>query len=128
MPRLSLSNADLLVAHLRPQPAIPAVAVLMLAVAFAASSGGGSTLMSWLAGAGILLSCGLAVAAGFCSFFPPLSWSLLAALFLNARGEWAAATPVRIAFYAGLLAAAAMLAVQAWRVRTGRFVPTVGEI
>lgn len=124
MTQIPRTRFDQITAHLRPQPAIPAVAVLMLSVAFAASSTSASTFVPWLIGAGILASCSLAVAAGFCSFFPQLAWIVLALLFLNARGEWAHAAPVRVAFFAGLVMAAAMVAVQAWRVRTGRFVPT----
>jgi hypothetical protein len=126
------TKAELFAAHLRPQPAIPAVAVLMLSILFAASSSGAAgagngSFAPWLIAAGILVSCGLAVAAGFCSFFPPLAWLILAALFLRSTHAWAATTPVRVAFFSGVLTTGAMLVVQTWRVRTGRFVPTVGE-
>jgi hypothetical protein len=128
MPRGARSSAELIRAHFRPQPAIPAVAVLMLSVMFAASSATDPTSLAlWLVGAGIFASCGLAIAAGFCSFFPPLAWIVLALVFLSSRGAWVGTTPVRVAFYSGLAAAAGMLMVQAWRVQTGRFVPTIEE-
>ena len=97
----------------------------MLSILFAASSTGDSALAPWLIGAGILGSCGLAVAAGFCSFFPPLAWIGLASMFLSSTRPWVTAAPTRFAFYAGLAASVGMLVLQAWRVRTGRFVPTI---
>jgi hypothetical protein len=119
-------------AHLRPQPAIPAAVVLMLCILFAASAtgtgaGGASPLALGLIATGILVSCGLAVAAGFCSFFPPLAWMALALLCLSSTRAWVSPWPVRAALLTGVVASVAMLAIQAWRVRTGRFVPTIGE-
>jgi membrane protein implicated in regulation of membrane protease activity len=104
----------------------------MLCILFAASASGpdaeaASSLAHWLIAAGILVSCGLAIAAGFCSFFPPLAWMALALLCLNSTRAWASPLPVRVAFLAGVFASVVMLAIQAWRVRTGRFVPTIGE-
>jgi hypothetical protein len=117
-----------LTANSRPQPAIPALLVLMICGLFAGAAvqAGSGSLAAWGLTAGLLASCGLAVAAGFCSVFPTLAWIGLAWLLLgSAAPELALHT--RVALGAGTFAAAAMTLVQVWRVRTGRFVPTITE-
>jgi hypothetical protein len=92
----------------------------------AAVQAGSGSLAAWGLTAGLLASCGLAVAAGFCSVFPTLAWIGLAWLLLgSAAPELALHT--RVALGAGTFAAAAMTLVQVWRVRTGRFAPTITE-
>jgi len=115
-------------ANSRPQPAIPAVLVLMLCGLFAgaAMKGGGGSFAAWALTAGLLASCGLAVAAGFCSVFPTLVWIGLAWLLFGAAAS-ELAMHTRVALGAGTVAAVAMTAAQVWRVRTGRFVPTITE-
>lgn len=118
-------------ANLRPQPAIPAMIVLLLTIILpvmsydpAAPADGGS-MLALLIPVGILASCGLAIAAGCCSFFPQLAWILVAwwAMKFTADGPLPAYN--RYVLMIGMAAAAVMIAVQAWRVRTGRFVPTI---
>jgi hypothetical protein len=124
----SPSFRDRLLAHWRPQPAIPAVLVLLLTLMMAMStarSGQTSVLMLWLIPAGVLASCGLAVAAGFCSFFPQSVWILLVVL----QGQVLRAVPGNqwndLAMKTGIALAVGGLVLQAWRVRTGKFVPTI---
>jgi 4-amino-4-deoxy-L-arabinose transferase-like glycosyltransferase len=79
----------------------------------------------WLIPAGIVFSVGLAIGAGFCSFFPQLAWCVLAAwaLSLVERGgfpEWHS-----YLLYIGMGLCIAMLGLQFYRVRTGAFVPTL---
>lgn len=124
-PRTTLEK---LTANSRPQPAIPAVLVLMICGLFAGAAvkAGSGSLAAWGLTAGLLASCGLAVAAGFCSVFPTLAWIGLAWLLLGAAAP-DLALHTRVALGAGTIAAAAMTLVQVWRVRTGRFVPTITE-
>jgi hypothetical protein len=128
MPRPPRTALEVLTANSRPQPAIPAVLVLLLCGLFAgyAVQAGSASVAAWALTAGLLVSCGLAVAAGFCSVFPTLVWIALAALLF---GKSIALLPLhsRVAVGAGMLAAAAMTLVQVWRVRTGRFVPTISD-
>ena len=128
MPRPPRTALEVFTANSRPQPAIPAVLVLLLCGLFAgyAVQSGNSSGAAWALTAGLLVSCGLAVAAGFCSVFPTLAWIALAALLFN-RSVALLAPHSRVALGAGMLVAAAMTLVQVWRVRTGRFVPTISE-
>ena len=113
-------------ANCRPQPAIPAVLVLLICAMLVGPALGGGTLVGWGLTVGVLASCGLAIAAGFCSFFPTAIWIALALLLF---GRSAASLPLhtQVALYGGVVAAAGMIGVQVWRVRTGRFVPTITE-
>ncbi len=126
-------------ANCRPQPAIPALLVLLLcglyffmATAPTVAPGVGavtpalSLTAAWGITLGVLVSCALAVAAGFCSLFPMLAWIGLSLLLFGSR---MALLPwhTRAALLAGIAAAALMVAVQIWRVRTGRFVPTIDD-
>lgn len=128
MTRTPRTPLEILTANCRPQPAIPAVLVLLLCGLFAGSTvkAGGASFAAWALTAGLLVSCGLAVAAGFCSLFPTLAWMALAWLLFSAVSE-ALAVHSRVALDAGMLAAAAMTLVQVWRVKTGRFVPTLPD-
>ena len=128
MPRAPRTALEILTANSRPQPAIPAVLVLLLCGLFTgyAVQAGSASVAAWALTSGLLISCGLAVAAGFCSVFPTLAWSALAALLFS-KSVALLAPHSRIALGAGMLAAAAMTLVQVWRVRTGRFVPTISD-
>lgn len=124
-PRTTLES---ITANARPQPAIPAVLVLMLCglLAGAALRAGDGSVTAWALTIGIMASCGLAIAAGFCSVFPPLAWIALAWLLFGTK---TAALPLhsQVALGAGAVAAVVMTLAQAWRVRTGRFVPTIAD-
>jgi hypothetical protein len=124
-PRTTLEK---ITANSRPQPAIPAVLVLMICGLFAGAAvqAGSGSLAAWGLTAGLLASCGLAVAAGFCSVFPTLIWIGLAWLLLGATAP-ALALHTQVALAAGTVAAFVMTLVQIWRVRTGRFVPTIAD-
>lgn len=128
MTRAPRTPLEILTANCRPQPAIPAILVLLLCGLFAGSAvkAGGASFAAWALTAGLLVSCGLAVAAGFCSLFPTLAWIGLAWLLFNSSMA-VLAVHSRVALGAGMLAAAAMTLVQVWRVRTGRFVPTISD-
>jgi len=124
-PRTTLET---LTANSRPQPAIPAVLVLMICGLFASAAvqAGSGSLAAWGLTLGLLASCGLAVAAGFCSVFPTLAWIGLAWLLFGSAAP-GLALHTQVALGAGTLAAAVMTLVQVWRVRTGRFVPTITD-
>jgi hypothetical protein len=117
----------LILAHLRPQPAIPAAFVLLLTSVLARMAMGASEpglLMTWGVPLGLLASAGLALAAGFCSFFPPLIWLVLAWWGpLAAPNPKIAALPVTL--WIATAVAVAGLGIQAFRVATGRFKPTI---
>jgi len=125
---------ETLTANSRPQPAIPALLVLMLAIVIPVLSLQPGEVpdhsnASWvwlLVPLAIVGSAGLAVAAGFCSVFPQLIWIAVAtwALKFTVPGGPLPAYN-RYAFLLGILACAAMLVFQVYRVRTGRFVPTI---
>jgi len=124
------SPVEILLANFRPQPAIPAVLVFLVAVLMparlsGAQPSGPAPIVLWLVPAGILVSCGLAVAAGFCSLFPQLIWLAMAgwALTLVERGMLSPAN--RYFLYAGMSVAVAAFLLQVWRVRSGQFVPTI---
>ena len=118
-----------LTANSRPQPAIPAMIVLLITIMLPAMSYDPAvTEMSWtqwLIPVGLLASCGLAIAAGFCSFFPHVAWMLVAAWAMKFTAGGPLPAYNRYVLIAGMVAAAIMLAVQVWRVRTGRFTPTI---
>ena len=125
---------ETLLANSRPQPAIPAVALLLLAIAIPVMSlAPGETpnhenasLVWLLVPLAILASCGLAVAAGFCSVFPQLAWILIATWalkFTQIGGPLPGYN--RYFLLVGMLACGLMFIYQVHRVRTGRFVPTV---
>ena len=116
-------------AHCRPQPAIPAQLLLMLTLLVALPAAGATTpgaVITWGVPLGLLGSAALALAAGFCSFFPPLAWLALA--WLAAASLRAIAAPwIETALWLGSAIAVAAIAIQAWRVATRRFVPTMQE-
>lgn len=116
-----------LLAHFRPQPAIPAVLVLMVTLLIALPAAGQSQpgmIVLWGLPLGLLASAALALAAGFCSFFPPAAWLAVA---------WLAAgtlTPVNVPaaepmHWLGSGICLIAFALQSWRVATRRFVPSV---
>jgi hypothetical protein len=118
------------VANCRPQPAIPAVLAFFVLVLIplmpaAAPAAEISTWQLWLIPAGLAISCGLAIAAGFCSVAPPLIWIVFATWGLS-LAERAGLPVVHMAIiYLGIAVAVIMVFVQIWRIRTRRFVPTV---
>jgi hypothetical protein len=123
---------ETLIANCRPQPAIPALLVLLLTLMFAnsigtQSAGTEANWLDWVVIGGIIASCGLAIAAGFCSLFPPLAWIAVVNL---ASGIIERGPGAPISYWVLLVctvAAGLMILVQVWRVRTGRFVPTMGD-
>ena len=119
---------ETVLANCRPQPAIPALLVLFLTVIIAVFSyepGAERSVLGLLIPGGILVSCGLAIAAGFCSFFPPAGWLLVAGWALKFTASGPLPGYNRYVLLVSMAAAIAMLFVQGWRVATGRFVPTI---
>lgn len=116
-------------AHCRPQPAIPALLLLMLTLLVALPAAGATTpgaVIAWGVPLGLLGSAALALAAGFCSFFPPVVW--LAIAWLAAGSLRAIAVPwIEPSLWVGSAVAVAGIAIQAWRVATRRFVPTMQQ-
>jgi hypothetical protein len=115
-----------LTANTRPQPAIPGVLLLMLTFIGALVAGPDGWAVWWVP-IGIALSCSVAIAAGFCSLFPQLAWITLALWGLSLVGRGALAEPSRYVLLVGIVAAVLMFAVQLWRIRTARFVPTITD-
>lgn len=124
------------IANCRPQPAIPALLVLLLTTLVPVTSqsppgappADASPALMLLVPVGILASCGLAIAAGFCSLFPTAAWIALAfwvLRFTQPGGPLPAYNAYVIG--AGVLAATAMFVIQLWRIRTRRFVPTIRD-
>jgi RsiW-degrading membrane proteinase PrsW (M82 family) len=99
--------------------------ITLLSASRAAGALEASAVVTWGIPLGVLVSCGLAVAAGFCSFFPHLIWMALAGLGLGLIAQTPAHAWGTAAIYAGLVATLAGLLLQVWRVRTGRFRPTI---
>lgn len=118
-----------LAAHFRPRPAIPAMLVLLLGLMLAmpaAGRGDFGPLVVWGVPIALVGSAALALAAGFCSFVPPLAW--LGVVALGSRSLLAIPTvTIPVALGIGAALAVAALAIQVWRVATGRFVPTPAE-
>lgn len=122
---------ETLIANFRPQPAIPALLVLLLTIVLPVLSqepGAQVTGGSWLTlliPVGIVASCALAIAAGFCSLFPQAAWILIAAWAMKFTNAGPLPGYNRYVLLAGMLAAGAMFVAQVWRVRTGKFTPTI---
>ncbi|NND37156.1 MAG: hypothetical protein HKN81_08470 [Gammaproteobacteria bacterium] len=119
---------ETLIVNFRPQPAIPAVFVLFLTVlvaVFTFDPDAERGILILLAPVGILASCGLAIAAGFCSLFPQAIWILIAAWALKFTNTGPLPPYNRYVLFAGMFACAVMFVAQIWRVRIGRFVPTI---
>jgi len=124
--RSPVSLIEKVVANTRPWPAAPAVLVLLLCFIALPMSGDSVSadlnLRSLAIAAGLVISCGLAIAAGFCSLTPPIVW-LVGALALGASGQlppWHSGL-----IYLGTAFAVGMIGFQLWRIYTGRFIPTV---
>ncbi|RMF96126.1 MAG: hypothetical protein D6727_09075 [Gammaproteobacteria bacterium] len=124
-------------ANARPQPAIPSLLVFLLTLMSALSAAAPGSVpdptelsAAWLlVPLGFALSCGLAIAAGFCSVFPQLAWIALGAWalrFVAPAGPLPAYN--RWVLGAGLVVCVLMLGLQIWRVATGRFVPTISTV
>ena len=119
---------EMLIANMRPQPAIPAVLVFAISVfipVFVYDSGDSGSAFQWLIPVGILISCGLAVAAGFCSLFPQIAWIALAAWAMKFTLSGPLPVYNRTVLATGIAIAAAMIVFQIWRVATGKFRPTI---
>lgn len=120
---------ETLIANSRPQPAIPAVFVFFLAVLMPTMfMAGADPQPLWqivLVAFGIVASCGLAIAAGFCSVAPQGIWCALAFWALNVDGSASIAPINETLLMIGIAAVIVMIGVQIWRVRTGQFVPTI---
>ena len=122
---------ELIFAHCRPQPAIPAVLVFALGVLLPVMSvapgaaAAGDQWIFWVFPVAIVTSCGLAVAAGFCSLFPTAAWIVLAVWAQRFIDSGQMPAWNRYLLLAGCGVAAAMLAVQIWRAVSGKFVPTI---
>jgi hypothetical protein len=122
---------EALIANCRPQPAIPAALIGMLALSFAVilrdpQTGLPATgVAAIFVSLGIGTSCGLAIAAGFCSLVPQAIWLALAfwGLRLTASGTLPAYNTYVLT--AGMVAVVIMFAVQVWRIKTRRFVPSI---
>ena len=122
---------ETLIANSRPQPAIPAVLVFFLAVLMPTMfQAGVDPQPLWqviLVALGIAGSCGLAIAAGFCSVAPQAIWFALALWALNLDSTARIAPINETLLMIGMAAVIAMIGVQIWRVHTGKFVPTIRE-
>jgi len=121
------------IANFRLQPAIPAVIVFLASTIFPVmfmgpqAVGESTSLWLLLIPAGILISCGLAIAAGFCSLFPQIVWILLAWWGTGfTRGSLLPAYNQYVLFI-GMVAAGLMVVLQIWRVSKGKFSPTVRD-
>lgn len=126
--RAPQSMVESIIAHCRPQPAIPAVLVFVISILIPVMSfdpNAAASAWQLLIPAGILVSCGLAIAAGFCSLFPQLIWIVLASWALKFTQSGPLPAYNRFVLLAGIGAAAIMVGVQAWRAATGRFRPTI---
>ncbi len=126
--RAPQSIVESIIAHCRPQPAIPAVLVFVISILFPVMSWEPNAVASsWLllVPVGLLASCGLAIAAGFCSLFPQLAWIAMASWALKFTQAGPLPAYNRFVLLAGIAAAAIMVGVQAWRGLTGRFQPTI---
>jgi len=123
---------ETLLAHFKPQPAIPALFVLLLSILIPVMSAGpgpaagdGGSIFLLLIPVGIVVSCGLAIAAGFCSLFPTLAWIALAVWAIRFTQSGPLPDYNRLVLLAGIIAAVVMFFVQVWRAKTGRFEPTI---
>ena len=130
--RAPATPGETLLANFRPQPAIPALIVFVLTIFIpvlsagpGAATGADGSFLLLLIPVGIAVSCGLAVAAGFCSLFPPAAWIAIAIWAFRFTRSGPLPGYNRMVLLAGIVTAAVMILVQVWRVRTGRFRPTV---
>mgnify|MGYP000362439239 CR=1 FL=1 len=121
-----------LLAHFKPQPAIPAMFVFVLSIFIPVilagpefATGDGGSIFLLLIPVGIVVSCGLAIAAGFCSLFPTLVWIALAGWAIRFTQSGQLPGYNRLVLLAGIIAAVVMFFVQVWRAKTGRFRPTI---
>lgn len=117
-------------ANCRPQPAIPGLLVLFLTVliaVFTHEPGVERSAWALLFSVALVASCGLAIAASFCSFFPATAWILVAGWAMKFAQVGPLPPYNRIVLLVGMGAAAATLILQGWRVATGRFVPTIRD-
>lgn len=115
------------VSNCRPAPAIPAVLAffLLVLVPIMSAQSALSGWLIWVVAAGIVISCGLAIAAGFCSFAPQAIWIALALWGMQLVERVAAPDALSQLLMAGIAAAGLTIILQAWRVATCRFVPTI---
>ncbi|HJP39568.1 MAG: hypothetical protein QF483_05445 [Gammaproteobacteria bacterium] len=130
--RAPQTAGETLMANFKPQPAMPALIVFVLSVLLPAMSAGqnavagdGGSVFLLFIPVGIIVSCGLAIAAGFCSLFPQGAWIALAVWSLEFMQAESLPGYNRIVLLAGIFIVAVMFVVQVWRVKTGKFQPTI---
>ncbi len=122
---------EALIVNCRPQPAIPAVLIGMLALSFAVilrdpQSGLPATgVAAVYVSLGLGPSCGLAIAAGCCSLAPQAIWLALAFWGLNLTASGMLPAYNTYVLTAGMVAVVIMFVVQVWRIKTRRFVPSI---
>lgn len=121
-------------ANCRPQPAIPAAFVMFLFVLLPVlmqsekpDAASGEGWLGLLVAAGIVGSCALAVAAGYCSVFPQVAWFGLAWWCLELLGTAAMPVYIPVLLVTGMAVVTFIFGYQLWRVRTNRFTPTIRE-
>jgi hypothetical protein len=130
--RVPETLGETILAHCKPQPAIPALFVFAISIfvpvisaGSGSATGDGGSIFLLLIPVGIVASCGLAIAAGFCSLFPTLAWIALATWAIRFTESGPLPGYNRLVLLAGIIAALAMFFVQVWRAKTGRFQPTI---
>ncbi len=123
---------ETLLANFKPQPAIPALFVLLISVVVpvmsrvpGAAPGDEGSMLLLLIPVGIVVSCALAIAAGFCSLFPQISWIAMATWALKFTQSGPLPSYNRLILLAGIVLVGVIIILQIWRVQTGRFQPTV---
>jgi len=130
--RVPETLGETILAHCKPQPAIPALFVLAISIVVPVISAGpgpatgdGGSIFILLIPVGIVASCGLAIAAGFCSLFPTLAWIALATWAIGFTQSGPLPGYNRMVLLVCIVAAVSMFFVQIWRAKTGRFRPTI---
>jgi len=119
-------------ANSRPKPAIPALFATFAFVLFPIStmltqSTEPASWQLWLVPLGLVASCALAIGAGLCSVAPPAIWILCAIWILSLIERVGLPMAHSYITFAGIAASAITIVVQIWRIRTGRFTPTIDE-
>ena len=122
-----------ILANVRPQPAIPSAIVFFLSmiwpIMFADPDGlsapFGNSFAHYLIALGLVVSVGLAIAAGFCSLFPQALWIVLALWGLSLIDRNGLPPELRNVLGLGIVLAVFMIGFQLWRILTQRFVPTL---
>jgi len=119
-----------LLLHFRTRPAIPSLFVLFVAVLMPMmfADVGGKDLYGMrmaIVMTGLCGSTALAVGAGFCTLSVQLLWLALSPWVYSYFVRTSAPDYCLTIFYMCALAVVAMFFLQLWRIKTGKFVPTV---